>query len=79
MVLAAEHKIQGVWLDPDRTPSTLQLPKPTHIQPLDVDQTLSPGSLFCSVGLLLTSPVVKSQCCQIFIDNKTTKTKHKKH
>ncbi len=24
MVLAAEHKIQGVRLDPDQTPSTLQ-------------------------------------------------------
>ncbi len=29
MVLTAEHKIQGVWLDPDPTPPTLHTPKPT--------------------------------------------------
>ncbi len=29
MVLTAEHKIQGVWLDLDPTPPTLHTPKPT--------------------------------------------------
>ncbi len=34
MVLTAEHKIQGVWLDPDPNPPTLHLPKPTRLHPL---------------------------------------------
>ncbi len=34
MVLTAEHKIQGVWLDLDPTPPTLHLPKPTRLHPL---------------------------------------------
>uniref|UniRef100_A0A672NLS5 Dynein heavy chain ATP-binding dynein motor region domain-containing protein n=1 Tax=Sinocyclocheilus grahami TaxID=75366 RepID=A0A672NLS5_SINGR len=50
MVLTAEHKIQGTWLDPDPTPPTLHIPKPTslrplipkptHLHPLDVNPTL---------------------------------------
>ncbi len=53
MVLTAEHKMQGVWLDLDPTPPTLHIPKPTHLYPLDLDLTPPPGSLFCSEGLLL--------------------------
>ncbi len=34
MVLTAEHKIQGAWLDLDPTPPTLHIPKPTHLHPL---------------------------------------------
>uniref|UniRef100_A0A673G0P9 Cullin-4A n=1 Tax=Sinocyclocheilus rhinocerous TaxID=307959 RepID=A0A673G0P9_9TELE len=52
MVLTAEHKIQGARLDPDPTPPTLHIHKPTHLHPLDVDPTPPPGSLFCSEGLL---------------------------
>ncbi len=62
MVLTAEHKIQGARLDPDPTPPTLHIPKPTRLHPLipkptrlhplDVDPTPPPGSLFCSEGLL---------------------------
>ncbi len=52
MVLTAEHKIQGVRLDLDPTPPTLNTPKPTHLHPLDVDPTPPPGSMFCSEGLL---------------------------
>ncbi len=62
MVLTAEHKIQGAWLDLDPTPPTLHIPKPTHLHPLipkpihlhplDVDPTPPPRSLFCSEGLL---------------------------
>ncbi len=33
MVLTAEHKIQGAWLDLDPTPPTLHLPKPTRLHP----------------------------------------------
>ncbi len=58
MVLTAEHKIQGAWLDPDPTPPTLHIPKPTCLHPLipkptHVDPTPPPGFLFCSEGLLL--------------------------
>ncbi len=56
MVLTAEHKIQGAWLDLDPTPPTLHIPKPTHLHPLDVDPTLPPASLFCSEGLLKVEP-----------------------
>ncbi len=62
MVLTAEHKIQGVWLDLDPTPPPyiyLNLPistpwslKPIHLHPLDVYPTPLPRSLFCSEGLL---------------------------
>ncbi len=34
MVLTAEHKIQGAWLDLDPTPPTLHIPKPTRLHPL---------------------------------------------
>uniref|UniRef100_A0A671NBJ0 Kinesin-like protein n=1 Tax=Sinocyclocheilus anshuiensis TaxID=1608454 RepID=A0A671NBJ0_9TELE len=34
MVLTAEHKLQGAWLDPDPTPPTLHIPKPTRLHPL---------------------------------------------
>ncbi len=34
MVLTAEHKIQGVRLDLDPTPPTLQRLKPTRLHPL---------------------------------------------
>ncbi len=34
MVLTAEHKIQGAWLDLDPTPPTLYWPKPTRLHPL---------------------------------------------
>ncbi len=34
MVLTAEHKIQGARLDPDPTPPTLHIPKPTRLHPL---------------------------------------------
>ncbi len=34
MVLTAEHKIQGARLDPDPTPPTLHIPKPTCLHPL---------------------------------------------
>uniref|UniRef100_A0A8C1CY50 Acyl-CoA dehydrogenase family, member 9 n=1 Tax=Cyprinus carpio carpio TaxID=630221 RepID=A0A8C1CY50_CYPCA len=34
MVLTAEHKIQGTWLDPDPTTPTLHIPKPTRPHPL---------------------------------------------
>ncbi len=34
MVLTAEHKIQEVWLDPDQTPPTLHIAKPTRLHPL---------------------------------------------
>ncbi len=33
MVLTAEHKIQGAWLDLDPTPPTLHTPKPTRLHP----------------------------------------------
>ncbi len=33
MVLTAEHKIQGMRLDPDPTPPTLHMPKPTLLHP----------------------------------------------
>jgi len=44
MVLTAEHEIQGEELDPDSTPPTLHIPKPTHLRPLDLDPTPPPGS-----------------------------------
>ncbi len=56
MVLTAEHKIQGAWLDLDPTPPTVHIPKPTNLHPLDVDPTPPPGSLFCSDGLLRAHP-----------------------
>ena len=34
MVLTAEHEIQEEELDPDPTPPTLHIPKPTHLHPL---------------------------------------------
>ncbi len=34
MVLTAEHKIQGAWLDLDPTPPTIHIPKPTRLHPL---------------------------------------------
>ncbi len=34
--LAAAQKIQGAWLDPDPTPPTLHIPKPTNLHPLDL-------------------------------------------
>ncbi len=35
MVLTGEHKIQGAMLDPDPTPPTLHIPKPTCLHPTD--------------------------------------------
>ncbi len=34
MVLTAENKIQGVWLDLDPTPPILHIPKLTRLHPL---------------------------------------------
>ncbi len=34
MVLNAEHKIQGAWLDLDTTPPTLHITKLIHLHPL---------------------------------------------
>jgi len=34
MVLTAEHEIDGEKLDPDSTPPTLHMPKPTQLHPL---------------------------------------------
>ncbi len=34
MVLTAEHKIQGAWLDLDPTPPTLHIREPTRLHPL---------------------------------------------
>lgn len=33
MVLTAELEIQGASLDPDPTPPSLRIPKPTHLRP----------------------------------------------
>ncbi len=35
MVLTAEHKIQGAWLDLDPTPPTLHIREPTQSPPPD--------------------------------------------
>jgi len=45
MVLTAEHEIQGEELDPDPTPPTLDIPKPTHLQPLITNPTPNPTKL----------------------------------
>ncbi len=55
-------KIQGASLDPDPSPPTLHIPKPTrlhplipkptNLHPLDVDPTPPPRTLFWSEGLL---------------------------
>ncbi len=39
MVLTAEHKIQGAWLDPDPTLPTLHITKPTRLHPLIPEPT----------------------------------------
>ncbi|CAM4398874.1 unnamed protein product [Leuciscus chuanchicus] len=45
MVLTAKHEIQGEELDPDPTPPTLRIPKPTHLHPLIPKPTPKPTNL----------------------------------
>jgi len=45
MVLTTEHEIQGEELDPDPTPPTLHIPKPTHLHPLIPNPTPNPTHL----------------------------------
>ncbi len=41
MVLAAGHKIHGARLDPDPTPPTLHIPKPTRLHPWSLNPPIS--------------------------------------
>uniref|UniRef100_A0A671S948 Sodium-coupled neutral amino acid transporter 3-like n=1 Tax=Sinocyclocheilus anshuiensis TaxID=1608454 RepID=A0A671S948_9TELE len=60
MVLTAEHRIQGALLDPDPTPPTLDIPKPTHLHPLIPKPThlhpLTYQGLLCVTGETSISP-----------------------
>ncbi|CAM4733822.1 unnamed protein product [Leuciscus chuanchicus] len=63
VVLTAEHEFQGEELDPDPTPPTLHIPKPTHLHPLIpkpthlhplyLDPTPPPGSRVLHQGLVV--------------------------
>jgi len=45
MVFTAEHEIHGEELDPDPTPPTLHIPKPTQLHPLIPKPTSVPTQL----------------------------------
>uniref|UniRef100_A0A671S6P6 Sodium-coupled neutral amino acid transporter 3-like n=1 Tax=Sinocyclocheilus anshuiensis TaxID=1608454 RepID=A0A671S6P6_9TELE len=64
MVLTAEHRIQGALLDPDPTPPTLDIPKPTHLHPLIPKPThlhpLTYQGLLCVTGETSISPALQA-------------------
>ncbi len=56
MVLTAEHKIQGVRLDLDPTPPTLQRLKPTRLHPLIPKPTHPHSYPFPPLNLPISTP-----------------------
>jgi len=63
MVLTAKHEIQGEELDPDPTPPTLQIPKPTHLRPLIPNPTPNPQtthtkSLIIQLVIIITNSII---------------------
>jgi len=49
MVITTEHEIHGEESDPDPTPPTLRIPKPTQLHPLIPNPTTKPTQLHPSV------------------------------